>query len=122
MQWNFDAKQPIYLQIVDALTRSILRGEYPPGSRLPSVRELAFEASVNPNTMQRAMTELETRQLAETKRNTCRTVTSDEAVIGKTRKEEAGTLTRAYLDDMDELGMQLEQTLELVAELGKKGN
>lgn len=114
MQWNFDAKQPIYLQIVDELTRSILRGEYPPGARLPSVRELALEAEVNPNTMQRALTELENLSLAETKRNTGRTVTTDEAVIERKREEEATRYAKEYLDRTGALGLNYDQSLALI--------
>ena len=59
MAWNFNDNAPIYLQIVNTLKRNIASGAYPPGSRLPSVRDLALEAGVNPNTMQRALSELE---------------------------------------------------------------
>ena len=62
MAWKFNDGAPIYLQIVNTLKRNIASGAYPPGSRLPSVRDLALEAGVNPNTMQRALSELELRK------------------------------------------------------------
>ena len=63
MGWNFNDNTPIYLQIINGLQREIASGAYPPGSRLASVRELALEAGVNPNTMQRALAELERQGL-----------------------------------------------------------
>lgn len=65
MAWNLDGSRPIYLQLVEEIRRRIVTGEYPPGSHIPSVRDFATQASVNPNTMQRALTELERTQLIE---------------------------------------------------------
>ena len=68
MTWTLDADRPIYAQLVDRIRIQIVSGQYPPGSRLPSVRELAAQASVNPNTMQRAFGELERSGLVVTQR------------------------------------------------------
>ena len=81
MTWHFNDNAPIYLQIVNSLQRGIAGGVYPPGSRLPSVRELALEAGVNPNTMQRALAELERRELVFSERTSGRFVTKEEKVL-----------------------------------------
>ncbi|HAJ73895.1 MAG TPA: hypothetical protein DCM49_03755 [Lachnospiraceae bacterium] len=74
MPWNFTADTPIYLQIAEIIRLRIPRGEYPPGTRIPSVRELSQEAAVNPNTMQRALALLKEEGLLVTRRTTGRTV------------------------------------------------
>ena len=71
MPWELDSDRPIYAQIVDRLKHEIVSGFYPPGSRLPSVRDLAAQASVNPNTMQKAFTELAPHQRADGHRRYC---------------------------------------------------
>ena len=83
--WKLDADRPIYLQLAERLELSICSGIYQPGERIPSVRDLAAEAGVNPNTMQRALTELERKQVIVTFRTNGRTVTEDEAMIKETR-------------------------------------
>ncbi len=87
MPWELDSDRPIYTQIVDRLKHEIVSGFYPPGSRLPSVRDLAAQASVNPNTMQKAFTELERTGLIVTRRTSGRTVTEDTALIEQVRSE-----------------------------------
>ena len=77
MAWKFNDNAPIYLQIVNTLKRNIASGAYPPGSRLPSVRDLALEAGVNPNTMQRALSELERSGLVNSQRTAGRFITED---------------------------------------------
>ena len=59
MAWNLDSDRPIYAQILERIQRQIVSGEYAPGTKIPSVRELAAQAGVNPNTMQKALSELE---------------------------------------------------------------
>ena len=76
MNWQFTDDRPIWQQITEQLTLRILRGEYPPGERLPGVRELAAQAGVNPNTMQRALAQLETDGLALGSRTAGRTVSA----------------------------------------------
>ena len=85
MDWNFNNERPIYLQMADKLTERIATGVYPSGSELPSVRDVAAEAAVNPNTAQRAFAELKTRGLVETKGTVGSTVTSDAELIGRLR-------------------------------------
>ena len=77
MQWNFDGNAPIYTQLVDQIKLGIVSGEWIPGQRVPAVRELAVEAGVNPNTMQRALQELERQGLMFSQRTSGRFVTED---------------------------------------------
>ena len=115
MAWQFTSSQPIYLQIVDQMEMMIFRGSYPLGERLPSVRDLALEASVNPNTMQRALSELEGMGLINTQRTSGRTVTTDEAIIMQAKNEKAEQLTEAFLNSMSALGLTREQVIALLA-------
>ena len=116
MAWQFTTGQPIYLQIVDAIEMRIFNGTYPRGDRLPSVRDLAVTAAVNPNTMQRALSELETRGLVSTQRTSGRTVTTEEAVVAHARREKAGQLCTTFLVQMKALGMDRAETLRLLGE------
>ena len=85
MAWNLNADKPIYAQLVEILQMQIVSGQYRAGDRLPSVRELAAIASVNPNTMQKALAELERNGLNNTQRTSGRTVTEDSQLIRQTR-------------------------------------
>lgn len=116
MEWKFTEDRPIWQQLSQQISRQILTGVYPPGSRLPSVRELASEAGVNPNTMQRALAQLEQTGLAESNRTSGRLVTQNEMVIEAARREEAQRLTQVYLDEMNELGYSREQAASLLKE------
>ena len=86
MKWTFEGGVPIYLQILSRLRGEIAGGTWPPGAKLPPVRELALEAGVNPNTMQRAFAELERDGLVYTQRTSGRFVTEDEQVLKQLRK------------------------------------
>ena len=77
MTWNLDNNMPIYLQLMDRIQRDIISGRYGPGDKLPSVRELAVEAAVNPNTMQKALSELERRGLVYSQRTSGRFITEE---------------------------------------------
>ena len=89
MDWHFTDDRPIWQQLTEQLTLRILKGEYPPGGKLPAVREIAAQAGVNPNTMQRAMAQLEQDGLAVANRTAGRTVTEDAAVIQAARRARA---------------------------------
>lgn len=114
MTWKLDSDRPIYSQLVEDIRMRIVSGAYPPGSRLPSVRELASEAGVNPNTMQRAFTELERNGLLETKRTSGRFVTEDEALIRSIRRELAGEQLAEFFHKMEQLGYQKQEALALI--------
>ena len=86
MKWEFKSGIPIYLQIISLLKMKIAAGELPPGSQVQPVRELAMEAGVNPNTMQRALTQLEQEGLLYTQRTSGRFVTEDKEVLKEMRR------------------------------------
>ena len=105
MAWQFDGQRPIYAQLLEGLELRILSGMYPPGSRLASVRELAAEAAVNPNTMQRALAELERSGLIRTHRTNGRFVTEDEDSIREAREAIAREKLERFLEEMHRLGV-----------------
>ena len=105
MNWNITAGRPVYVQLVEQLELALVAGEFPPGSRIPPVRELAADAGVNPNTMQRALAELETRGLLETQRTAGRTVTGDVEKIAQTRRALAQTLVHHFYHQAAALGL-----------------
>ena len=115
MNWQFDNNLPIYTQIVHKYRLAIASGELRPGEKLAAVREIAFEASVNPNTMQRAFQELERLGLVYTQRSSGRFVTEDMAVISDTRKKLAEETVRAFLSSMSALGFDREQIVEMLS-------
>ena len=114
MAWTLDDSRPIWPQLSQQLARQIIAGVYPPGSRLPSVRELAAEAGVNPNTMQRALAQLE--HLAKADRTAGRLVTQDVAALEAARLREAEAVIRDYLEAMAALGYTGEQAVQLLKE------
>lgn len=114
MAWQFTSNRPIYLQLVDEIESRILNGAYEKGMRLPSVRELAMLASVNPNTMQRALAELESMGLISTQRTSGRNVTTDEAVVERAREAKARGLIETFLAQMSALGLEKREVLGLL--------
>ena len=112
MAWQFTSSRPIYQQIVDEIELRILNGTYEMGMRLPSVRDLAMLAAVNPNTMQRALSELEEMGLVSTQRNAGRTVTTDEEAVKRARSAKADLLAGTFLLQMKSLGLTKEEALK----------
>ena len=94
MNWNITAGRPVYVQLIEQLELALVAGEFPPGSRIPPVRELAADAGVNPNTMQRALQDLESRGLLQAQRTAGRTVTANDTVLQALRRKRAATLAR----------------------------
>lgn len=111
---QFDASRPIYAQLVERLKARILAGTYPPGGHLDSVRDLAAAAGVNPNTMQRALAQLETEGLVHTERTAGRYVTEDTALIEQLRSDTARTLASDFLEKMRGIGYSPAQTAALL--------
>lgn len=106
MNWNITAGRPVYVQLVEQLELALVAGEFPPGSRIPPVRELAADAGVNPNTMQRALQELESRGLLQAAAHPPgRTVTADDTALQALRRRRAGTLAAEFLHQMQALGL-----------------
>ena len=114
MAWNLQSDRPIYAQLVEQIQRMIVTGVFPAGSRLPSVRELAVEAAVNPNTMQRALARLEEDGLLYTQRTSGRYVTEETNRIMQAKEAMAGELIRQFIENMEKLGYTREQAMELI--------
>ena len=121
MAWEFDSKTPIYLQIMDEVIKRIVVGVYPPGSQIPSVRVLAQEAAVNPNTMQKALTELEREGLMHPFRTSGRFITDDAELIALYRRKLASKHTSQYLNYMKSLGLSEEDIYSVIEEERRKG-
>ena len=114
MNWNITAGRPVYVQLVEQLELALVAGEFPPGSRIPPVRELAADAGVNPNTMQRALAQLEAEGLVYTERTTGRFVTEDTALLEQLRDETARAMTAEYLEKMRGIGYGPAEAAKLV--------
>ena len=121
MSEQFDSSRPIYAQLVERLKARILAGTYPPGGHLDSVRDLAAAAGVNPNTMQRALTELERDGLVYSQRTTGRFVTEDQAMIASAKRSLAERHIQAFLEAMTHLGYGREEILTLLRQEETKG-
>ena len=105
MPWQFHNRSPVFLQIADRVRADILEGKYPPDTQIPSVRQLAFEAAVNPNTMQRALTQLEDEGLLSSRGTLGRFVTSDLAVLDAARTSMHEETMRNLLKEALALGI-----------------
>ena len=114
MPWNLDSDRPIYLQLMERIQHDIISGTYKPGDKLPSVRELAMEASVNPNTM------LERIGLVHSRRTSGRFITEDETMIKQLKTETATEHIREFLKSMEHLGFTRLEILELVQDTMKE--
>ena len=114
MEWNFKSGIPIYSQIVDEMTMRIASGIYEPGEKLSSVRDLAMDAGVNPNTMQRALAELERRGLVYSERTSGRFVTKEEAVLKSLHEELAKKYFQELAEKLRKIGMSGEEIHEAV--------
>ena len=120
MDWNLTNDRPIYLQLEEILLQAIASGQYPAGSRLPAVRELAAEAGVNPNTMQRALTDLEREGLLYSQRTAGRFVTDETERIRGKRRELAMTQVLNFLTSMKEMGFSAEEIVEMMEQAIRK--
>lgn len=120
MPWNFDNEKPIYAQLLERIQMQIVSGTYQPGSKLPSVRDLAAEASVNPNTMQKAFAELERSGLILTQRTSGRTVTEDTTLIKEVQRELAKKYIQAFFVNMKELGYSKQEIVAFLTDAAKE--
>ena len=118
IQFKFDNERPIYLQLVEQLRVAIVSGAYAAGSRLPSVRELAVMAKVNPNTMQKALTELESDRLIFTERTNGKYVTNDQRLLAKIKTELAADLVHNYTSEMAKIGITYGESIKYLKQLG----
>ena len=120
MNWKFSGDRPVYQQIMENIRGAILRGELSPGGKIPSVRDLAAEAQVNPNTMQRAMTELEREGLLISGGTSGRTVTENPEVLEKMRESILEALAQECAEKFMVFGITPSQAAKLLMELDTK--
>ena len=118
MEYIFDNERPIYIQLVEMIRIDIVSGKFKKGQKLPSVRELALIMKVNPNTMQKALAELENEKLIYTERTNGKFVTEDEKMIEKTKKQLAQEKVNNYLNSMESIGIGYESAVKYLQELG----
>lgn len=119
MPWNLDSDRPIFIQIIEKIQMDIISGLYAPGDKLPSVRELAQAASVNPNTMQKALSELERSGLVYSQRTSGRYITEDTAMIADLKSKLARDIVTQFLNNMQQLGIQEKEIISLICEINK---
>ena len=104
-EWHLTSDRPVFIQIMEKLKLDIVTGIYAPGDKLPSVRDLAREAAVNPNTMQRAFSELEREGLVYTQRTNGRFITEDITMINQLKERMALDSISRFLESMEQLGL-----------------
>ncbi|MBC3898209.1 GntR family transcriptional regulator [Acetobacterium malicum] len=117
MKWYIDSDRPIYKQLVEQIELRIISGVYAPGDKLESVREMAMDAGVNPNTMQKALAELERMELVFAQRTSGRFITEDLKVIEEAKKNLAVQEISAFLEKMKKLGMGRNEILVLMEKI-----
>jgi len=122
MTIEFDNNLPIYIQIMNYIKGEIVTGKLGPGDKILSVRELASELQINPNTVQRTFQELEREEIVETRRGMGRYVTSEESKIMTIKKEMAKDVLERFIRGMKELGFQGEEIVSVVAESVRSTN
>ncbi|SRR5574344_1764634 len=114
MAWTLDEDRPIYAQLIDEIRMRIIAGIYAPGDKLPSVRDLASEAAVNPNTMQKALSELERSGLVSTIRTSGRMVTEDKNMIDEMKNKLAIEQITLFFEKMQQFGFSREETAQFI--------
>lgn len=117
MAWNFSSGKPVYLQISERITKSILSGEYSAGQQLPTVRQLALEAAVNPNTVQHAFAELEDVGIIVSKGTAGRFVTDDEQIIERCRLEMAEQIVKDFVENVKQLSIDTDEAIRMIREV-----
>ena len=117
MAWSFSSDRAVYLQIAERIKKSVLSGEYPIGAQIPSVRQLAMDAAVNPNTIQHAFTELENQGIIISKGTQGRYVTEDQQAVEICRRKMAQEYVRHFLEDIGQLSVTAEQAIAMIEEV-----
>jgi len=122
MSWNIDNNKPVYIQLVEQLKSKIISGEFKAGEKIDSVRSLAEDAQVNPNTMQKALVELEREELVFSKRTSGRFVTDDKEKIKSMKKEVANEEIKNLKTNLERLGFTKDEIINLVISNIKEEN
>lgn len=117
MAWKFSSDKPVYLQIADRIIKKVLSGEYSAGEQIPTVRQIALEAAVNPNTVQHAFSELENEGLIISKGTLGRFVTDDVEVVTACRRRMAEQLVCEFAKNMEQLSITKEQAVTMIEEV-----
>jgi len=120
LEYNFDNERPIYLQLIDLLRIEIISGKLKKGEKIPSVRDLSLSLKVNPNTLQKALMELEKQKLIYTERTNGKFVTEDSNLIEQVKREIAKEKVNNYLNSMKSIGLSFEESMKYLKELGGK--
>ena len=115
MSFQFDNTSPIYLQIIKHIKMLIINKTYKPNEKLPSVRNLSVQYAVNPNTIQKALFELENMGLIYTERTNGKFVTSDTAVIDSETNATVNVMVDDFCKSMEKLGLSKEQIIEILS-------
>ncbi|MBO5384177.1 MAG: GntR family transcriptional regulator [Ruminococcus sp.] len=118
--WEFSNDRPVYLQIIDVVLTRIASGVYNPGERIPSVRDLAEEARVNPNTMQKALSEIERLGYITSQRTAGKFITEDTAIIGTLKKSKADNILGNFVDEMKMINISIDEAIELLKKYDSK--
>jgi GntR family transcriptional regulator len=121
MTVKYDADKPIYLQIIDRISKEIVRGVLKPGDKLPSVREMAIQSGVNPNTIQRTYSEMERMEIVETKRGQGTFVTENEGMLMRLKKDMETKVVESFVQSMREIGASKREMVESVERFLEKG-
>lgn len=119
MAWRFTSDRPVYLQIADRIIKCVLSSEYQPGEQIPTVRQLALEAAVNPNTVQHAFTELEHEGIIISKGTLGRYVTEDTHIVEMCRTKMAQQLVNNFVENIEQLSITKEQAIAMIEEVQK---
>jgi len=118
MGWNLDDSRPIWPQLKELMMKDIVAGKYPMGGSFPTVRELAEEAGVNRNTMQRALSELENAGFVITNRTAGRTVTTDEGLVREVKEQIAKDNIERFMEEMEAIGYSESDVIKMIKERG----
>lgn len=120
MSWKLNPDRPVYVQLIERITTDIIAGIYPPGSKLPSVRDLAQTAGVNPNTMQKALSEMERTSLVYSQRTSGRFITEDLSMIDNLKTELASEQIKEFLEKMEKIGLSKEDIIGLIQKVSEE--
>lgn len=116
MSWKFSPDRPVYVQVAERMRNLIISGQYPPGGQIPSVRQIALDAAVNPNTVQRAVAELESEGLIVSHGTVGNFVTDDEGTISLCKQSRARALVDEFIKSAAELSISKEELIQMIKE------
>ncbi|MBS4209288.1 GntR family transcriptional regulator [Bacillus sp. FJAT-50079] len=122
MAKEFIASKPIYIQIAEKIFQQMIRGEIKPGEKLPSVREMAIQSGVNPNTIQRTYTEMERMGVVETKRGQGTFIVENQSIVEELKQTMQREIIEQFVISMRELGLSKEQMKSGLEEFFEEGD